>query len=311
MNDNVKILKGILLTIIIVPIIIIALWYIWLLYEGSKLDNYTFTEEMKNELMVVANIHESTSFNPIAIQFNDVAGPGYYSNYELKFEISKEDFENNKLSYSENEVYNSLTDSSMHEEKDKDMYTCYIKCTKPVNEEKYIILEKVYREQRNIPLETNVAEQSVDTTNTEINISEEDNVNAPPTTQELIDEFDKSAEKLDSNYFVTDFETYKSKDSNMKLSNKQISEIAEKGFEESAKRIAGEGTSNKETEKIVLEEIVPNNYFTRKYRESDTNYPELKMKAYVVTRENEMGCGIKIYIDPTSALIVGGDAYGD
>ena len=108
MNDNVKILKGILLTIIIVPIIIIALWYIWLLYEGSKLDNYTFTEEMKNELMVVANIHESTSFNPIAIQFNDVAGPGYYSNYELKFEISKEDFENNKLSYSENEVYNSF-----------------------------------------------------------------------------------------------------------------------------------------------------------------------------------------------------------
>ena len=35
------------------------------------------------------------------------------------------------------------------------------------------------------------------------------------------------------------------------------------------------------------------------------------MKAYVVTRENEMGCGIKIYIDPTTALIVGGDAYGD
>ena len=34
------------------------------------------------------------------------------------------------------------------------------------------------------------------------------------------------------------------------------------------------------------------------------------MKAYVVTRENEMGCGIKIYIDPSTALIVGGSAYG-
>ena len=43
MNDNIKILKGLLLTIIIVPITIILLWYIWLLYEGSKLDNYTFS----------------------------------------------------------------------------------------------------------------------------------------------------------------------------------------------------------------------------------------------------------------------------
>ena len=172
-------------------------------------------------------------------------------------------------------------------------------------------IEEIYRKQRNIPIEKNATEKEEVDTNTEINISEENNINAPPTTQELIDEFDKSAENLDSNYFVTDFETYKSKASNMKLNNKQISEIAEKGFEESAKRIAGEGASNKETEKIVLEEVIPNNYFTMKYRESDTNYPELKMNAYVVTRENEMGCGIIIYIDPTTALIVGGDAYGD
>ena len=35
------------------------------------------------------------------------------------------------------------------------------------------------------------------------------------------------------------------------------------------------------------------------------------MEAFVVTRENEMGNGIKIYIDPTTGLIVGGEAYGD
>ena len=110
---------------------------------------------------------------------------------------------------------------------------------------------------------------------------------------------------------MTDFGTYKPNNKSKGLTNKQISEIAQKGFEESAKRIAGEGASNKETERIKLEEIIPNNYFTRKNRQSNTKYQELKMNAYVVTRENDMGCGIKIYIDPTTALIVGGEAYGD
>ena len=309
--SHVKIIKILLLIIIIIPVIAIFSFYIWFLYEASKLDNYAFTEDMKKELMIVANINESKSFNPILIQFNDVLGPNYYSNYELKFEISKEDFEKNNLSYNENQVYSTLTDSSMHEEKDKNTYTCYIKCTKPVNETKYIILENIYRKQRHIPLETYTTEQIIENTNISTNSTEDNNVNAPGISQEWWQEYDLAIDNLDTNYFVTDFGTYKPNNKSKGLTNKQISEIAQKGFEESAKRIAGEGASNKETEKIELEEIIPNNYFTRKNRENYTNYQELKMNAYVVTRENDMGCGIKIYIDPTTALIVGGEAYGD
>jgi len=305
--SNIKILKGLLCTIIVIPIIVMVLWYIWIMYEASKLDKYSFTEDMKKDLMSVLDISESTSFDPIVIQFNDVAGPEYYSNYELKFEISKEDFEKNKLSYSENEGYDSLTDSSMHEEKDSNTYICYIKCTRHVNEEKYIIFEKIYRKQRNIPVETNNKEQFAEKTN----VVEEENNNAPEISDGWWQSFDLAVDNLDTKYFVTDFENYKSGEKSKNLTNEQIIEIAQIGFEESAKRIAGEGAFNKETEKIELKEIIPNNYFTRKYRESDDIYQELKMEAYVVTRENEIGCGIEIYIDPTTALIVGGSAYGD
>ena len=315
MNDNVKILKGILLTIIIVPIIIIALWYIWLLYEGSNLDNYTFTEDMKLELMDALGIKESLTFNPISLHFTNPSGPEYYNYYELKFVISKDDYDKNHLSFGTGENLETLTYGLQRNPKDKNTYICTAKVTKDFHKEMFYGFEKVYNEMHGIKSEDTVSYDTIqeDTVSDSIDNTQttEEIDNKPLTTQELIDEHDKSAENLDSNYFVTDFEKYKSKDSNMKLTNKQISEIAEKGFEESAKRIAGEGASNKETEKIVLEEVIPNNYFTRTYRQSDTNYQELRMKAYVVTRENEMGCGVKIYIDPTTALIVGGDAFGD
>ena len=84
--SNVKIIKILLLIIIIIiiPVIAVFLFYIWFLYEASKLDYYAFTEDMKKELMIVTNINESKSFNPILIQFNDVLGPNYYSNYDAK-----------------------------------------------------------------------------------------------------------------------------------------------------------------------------------------------------------------------------------
>ena len=197
--SNVKIIKILLLITIIIPVIAIFLFYIWFLYEASKLDKYEFTEDMKKELMIVANINESKSFNPILIQFNDVLGPNYYSNYELKFEISKEDFEKNNLLYNENQVYSTLTDSSMHEEKDRNTYTCYIKCTKPVNETKYIIMENVYRKQRHIPLETYTAEQIIENTNIATNLSADNNVNAPEISQEWWKEYDLAIDNLDTN----------------------------------------------------------------------------------------------------------------
>ena len=146
----------------------------------------------------------------------------------------------------------------------------------------------------------------IDTSNTIYPIN-----NAPYTTEELIEEYDKAVDNLNPDFFVKDFESYVPGEEIKNLNESQISNIAEKGFEESAKRIAGEGASNKETETIVMQEIIPNNYFTRKYQEKVEIYKELKMNAYVVTRENEMHCEIKIYIDPSTELIVGGEAYGD
>ena len=315
MDDNVKILKGLLLTIIIIPIIAVVLYYAWLIYEGSKLNNYTFTEDMKLELMDALDIKDSNTFDPISLNFTYTIGPEYYNYYELKFVISKDDYENNHLSYGTGEDLETLTYGLQRESKDENTYICTAKVTVDFNQKMFYGFKKVYNEMHNIKsddailyntLQENITSNIVENTQTTV-----ENVNAPMTTQDFIDEYDKAIENLDPAYFVTDFESYKPNTKSKNLSNKQISEIAQVGFDESAKRIAGEGASNKETEKIELEEIIPNNYFTRRYRESDTIYQELKMKAYVVTRENEMGCGIKIYIDPTTGLIVGGGAYGD
>ncbi len=150
------------------------------------------------------------------------------------------------------------------------------------------------------------SEEEIITTTAENNI-----VNAPPTSDSFIATFDKAVEELDPDYFVTDFENYEVKDEIKKFKEGEISQIAQIGFEESAKRIAGEGAENKDSETIEIEEIIPNNYFTRKYRESDEVYKDLKMTAYVVTRENDIGNGIKIYIDMATGLIVGGEAFGD
>ena len=138
------------------------------------------------------------------------------------------------------------------------------------------------------------------------------NINAEPISEDFWKEYDKQVDSLDKTLFVTDFKTYKPKDSDMNLTKKEISEIAENGFKESAARIAGEGADNKASEKIEeLDEIIPNNYFTRKYKESDAVYKDLKTHGYKVTRTNDMGNGIYIYIDKTTGLIIGGGAFGD
>lgn len=310
--SNEKILKYLILTIIIIPIILIVAFYSWFFYEASKINinEQAFTEEMKSELMTVAGIKESMSFKPINLRLLDGVGPSYYNSYELEFEISKEDYEKNNLSYGIDGDYDSLTDASKMGKKNKNTYICHLKYTKPVNEDKYVILENVYKQLKGKAFYTgdsNVSDPEVYNNNTDTTNS----VNAPATTKEFIDYYDKDIENLDLNYFVKDFENYKSGDKSKNLTNSQISEIAEAGFKESAKRIAGEGASNKESERITTEEIIPNNYFTRGYSEKQVMYNNLKMNAYVVTRENEMYCGIKIYIDPTTGLIVGGEAFGD
>ncbi len=111
--------------------------------------------------------------------------------------------------------------------------------------------------------------------------------------------------------FVTDFDNYSPSSNEVIISESKAKEIAQIGFEESKKRIAGEGADDVASQRIKIEEVSPNNYFTRKDREYDKTYTNIKRKAYIVTRENDMGNGISIYVDATTGLIIGGRAFGD
>ena len=120
-----------------------------------------------------------------------------------------------------------------------------------------------------------------------------------------------AVKNLDKNIFLTDFESYKLENNDIKISESKAKEIAQKGFEEFKKRIAGEGADNKSSEKVKIEQINANNYFTRLSDQSDEIYKEISRKCYVIQRENDIGNGISIYVDVSTGLIIGGQAYGD
>lgn len=112
-------------------------------------------------------------------------------------------------------------------------------------------------------------------------------------------------------YFLTEFDDY-APDSNATLiSVEKAKQIAQKGFEESAKRISAEGTENLESQKMEMKQICANNYFTRKGMEYDKKYTHIFRTCYIFTRTNEMGCGVSVYVDATTGLIIGGTAFGD
>ena len=120
-----------------------------------------------------------------------------------------------------------------------------------------------------------------------------------------------AVKNLDKNIFLTDFESYKPENNDIIISESKAKEIAQKGFEESKKRIAGEGADEKNSETVKIEQINANNYFTRLSDQSDKIYKEISRKCYVIQRENDIGNGISIYVDVSTGLIIGGQAYGD
>ena len=129
-------------------------------------------------------------------------------------------------------------------------------------------------------------------------------------------EYEKSpnnnaANNLDKTIFLTDFENYKPDSDEIKITETKAKEIAQNGFEESKKRIAGEGADDIDSETIKIEEVIANNYFTRLSNEADKIYKDISRKCYIIQRENEMGNGISIYVDVNTGLIIGGRAFGD
>ena len=315
MKKNENILIGIILVCIVAPIILIGAYNLVLYYLVSKdeINVEVFSQDLIEKFKSVEGITSSDTFKPTHFSFENPYGQEYYSYYQFEYEISKDEYEENNLSYGTDSDFDTLSYGLFREEKDEDTYLCRAKITKTFNKEKYDAFEKIYNEIHNIKPEEPVnydKDKENNIANNSYNTSIDD-VNSPGISDDFWKEYDNAVNNLDKKYFVTDFSNYKSTAAAKTLSNDDIEKIAEVGFKESAARIAGEGAENVKSQTIKLEEIVPNNYFTRKYRESDDAYPNLKMTAYVVTRENEMGNGIKIYIDPTTGLIVGGAAFGD
>lgn len=125
------------------------------------------------------------------------------------------------------------------------------------------------------------------------------------------DPYYKAVNNLDNTIFLTDFENYAPNDNDIKITEKKAKEIAQKGFEESKSRIAGEGADDIASETIKIEEVVANNYFTRYYYQGNESYDNIKRNCYAIQRENDMGCGVTVYIDVTTGLIIAGEAFGD
>ena len=95
---------------------------------------------------------------------------------------------------------------------------------------------------------------------------------------------------------------------------KAIQFLREKGAATAVKkasRIASEGVTDTVSESVVIDEVVANNFFTRKYNQGDKSYTNIKRKAYIFKKENYMGNGVNVYVDVNSGLIIGGRAFGD
>ena len=120
-----------------------------------------------------------------------------------------------------------------------------------------------------------------------------------------------AVKNLDKNIFLIDFENYNPENNDVKISESKAKEIAQNGFEESKKRIAGEGADDRDSETVKIEQINANNYFTKLSDQSYKVYKEISRKCYVIQRTNDMGNGISIYVDVKTGLIIGGQAYGD
>lgn len=127
--------------------------------------------------------------------------------------------------------------------------------------------------------------------------------------EEYIEKYNETVENLDSDIFLIDAENYDVKTNEIKITEKEAKKIAENGFE-FIKTIDGRDKyTYKET--IEIKEVSPNRFFTAKYNGSKSAYPDIERKAYVVSKSNDIGNGVSVYVDVTTGLIIGGNLFGD
>lgn len=121
--------------------------------------------------------------------------------------------------------------------------------------------------------------------------------------------YDEQVDNLDENIFVKDFDSFSNEytNSSSSITEDQAKEIANTAFDE-ASRIAGSYDKNSQTCKI--QNVHPNNFFTRKSNETDSVLPN-EVTAYCFSREDEIGNGVTVYIDNKLGKVIGGEAFGD
>lgn len=122
-------------------------------------------------------------------------------------------------------------------------------------------------------------------------------------------EYDEQVDNLNTQIFVNDFDGFYQEYQNAtgEISQDRAEEIAEVGFEE-AERVVGEYPKDTQTCREI--EVRPNNFFTRKYTEGD-QMAQYTVQVYAVSRQDEMGNGVQIYVDKKLGRIVGASAFGD
>lgn len=126
MKENVK--------IICIIIIFILLWFIIIFFNYNNLVFLSSKDE--KELMELLQIEEAESFTPIRMKRCSTgfhgSDPDYY---EVKFEISTQDYEKNHLNYQETSYYEVLIDCQHKEKKDENTYTCILRVSEMNNKE--------------------------------------------------------------------------------------------------------------------------------------------------------------------------------
>lgn len=134
-------------------------------------------------------------------------------------------------------------------------------------------------------------------------------VDTQANLDELETSYDEKIDNLDENLFVKDFDQFYNDytNSNSTLTEEQTQTIASTAFDE-ASRIAGKYNESSQTYELKL--VHPNNFFTRKTRETDT-VASYEVTAYCFRRTDDIGNGVEIYIDNKLGKIIGGRAFGD
>lgn len=124
--------------------------------------------------------------------------------------------------------------------------------------------------------------------------------------EEYIKKYNEIVDNLDSDIFLIDAENYDVESNEIKISEEKAKKIAENGFD-----IADTDNDYDNKETIEIKEVSANRFFTAKYNESRDAYPDIKRKAYVVSKSDDIGNGVSVYVDVTTGLIIGGRMFGD